>query len=488
MADVSEPPANAAVAEAAGLTYADDTEPGFMRRRSGTGWGYRDLQGKPIRDPAVVERIDRLAIPPAYADVWICPDPTGHIQATGRDEKGRKLYRYHPRWAEARAETKYARMGAFGRALPAIRARVDKDLARRGLPKEKVVAAVVRLLERTLIRVGNDVYARTNKSFGLTTLRDKHVHFHGAEVQFDFKGKSGVKHSTGLKDRRLAKVVKACQDVPGQRLFQYYDEAGARQQVESADVNAYLREITGEDFTAKDFRTWAGTTAAAKALAMQAPPATEREAKASMNLCVKATAGLLGNTAAVCRSAYIHPEVLKAFRNTACPRPSLRRRGTTTRRGARLPGRPAGEVKAQTGLSRQAAGQGLRRLSRVSAGRSAACLRSSPAQLASHFFHRTQAQHLRVGAQGAALHVDGARLALGGGDALARLRLHGGDLRLRGEGGLLVGDHLLDLLAHGVRQADVGGPVEPLHAQPEGAMKARVSASARRISSAFLRP
>ena len=320
MADLNEDaPENAAIAEAAGLTYSDDAEPGFTRRKSGKGWGYRDLKGAPIRDAAVVERINKLAIPPAYADVWISPDPNGHIQATGRDEKGRKQYRYHPRWAEARAETKYARMAAFGRALPGVRERVDKDLAKRGLPKEKVVAAVVALLERTLIRVGNDEYAKTNKSFGLTTLRDRHVKFDGAEMQFQFKGKSGVKHSTGLKDRRLARVVKQCQDVPGQRLFQYVDDDGSHQGIESADVNAYLREVTGEDFTAKDFRTWAGTTAAAKALAMQDRPETERQAKASMTLCIKATAGLLGNTPTVCRSSYIHPEVLKAFQEHRLP-------------------------------------------------------------------------------------------------------------------------------------------------------------------------
>ena len=315
-----DPADNAGFAQAAGLSYVDDSEPGFTRRKSGKGWGYRDLDGKPIKDPAVVERINKLAIPPAYTDVWISPDPNGHIQATGRDERGRKQYRYHAHWAEVRAETKYARMAAFGRVLPAIRARVDHDLAKRGLPKEKVVAAVVRLLERTLIRVGNDEYAKTNKSYGLTTMRNRHVHFEGAEIAFEFKGKSGVQHKTAIHDRRLARVVKACQEVPGQQLFQYLDEDGKRQGVESADVNAYLQEITGEHFTAKDFRTWAGTTAAAKALALQEPPETEREAKSTLNLCVKATAGLLGNTPAVCRSAYIHPEVVRAFQEHRLPK------------------------------------------------------------------------------------------------------------------------------------------------------------------------
>ena len=354
MSDTSlpEPADNAAFAQAAGLTYADDSEPGFTRRKARKGWGYRDLQGKPIKDAAVVERINKLAIPPAYEDVWISPDPDGHIQATGRDERGRKQYRYHPHWAEVRAETKYARMAAFGRVLPAIRARVDHDLAKRGLPKDKVVAAVVRLLERTLIRVGNDEYAKTNKSYGLTTMRDRHVHFDGEEIAFEFKGKSGVKHKTAIHDRRLARVVKACQDVPGQHLFQYYDADGRRQGVESADVNAYLQEITGEHFTAKDFRTWAGTVSAAKALSLQDPPETERAAKASMSLCVKATAGLLGNTPTVCRSSYIHPEVLKAFQEHRLPKTFATTEGDAYEAEVlAFLDALAEEVKAETGLT-----------------------------------------------------------------------------------------------------------------------------------------
>ena len=306
-------------ADGAGLSYVSDGDPGIRRRRAGESFAYQWPDGKPVRDEATLARIRRLAIPPAYADVWICPDPDGHIQAVGRDERGRKQYRYHPRWRATRDQTKYARMAAFGRALPAIRARVDADLRRHGLPKDKVVAAVVRLLELTLIRVGNDEYARANKHFGLTTLRDRHAHFHGAEVEFAFKGKSGVEHRTGVHDRRLARIVKACQDIPGQRLFQYYGEAGQRHPIESADVNAYLRAATGEDFTAKDFRTWAGTVAAAKALALQPSPANEHEAKHLVAVCVKATAGLLGNTPAVCRSAYIHPRVLEAFTQGALP-------------------------------------------------------------------------------------------------------------------------------------------------------------------------
>jgi DNA topoisomerase-1 len=313
------PPANLESAEAAGLVYVSDEDPGIRRRRAAKGFRYVGPEGTPVRDEATLARIRKLAIPPAYEDVWICPDPNGHIQATGRDARGRKQYRYHERWRSVRDETKYARMAAFGRALPKIRERIDTDLRRHGLPKEKVVAAVVRLLELTFMRVGNDEYAKTNKHFGLTTLRDRHARFHGAEVELVFKGKSGVEHRTSVHDRRLARIVKSCQDIPGQRLFQYYDEAGERRPVGSSDVNAYLREISGEDFTAKDFRTWAGTLAAAKALALQPPPTNEREAKQAVTLCVKATAGLLGNTPAVCRAAYIHPEVLKAFGDGKLP-------------------------------------------------------------------------------------------------------------------------------------------------------------------------
>jgi DNA topoisomerase-1 len=307
------------VIEQSSLAYVNDNEPGITRHRAGRGFSYRRADGTLVKDRETLTRIRRLAIPPAYTDVWICADPNGHIQATGRDAKGRKQYRYHPEWTALQAETKYARMAAFGRALPAIRERVDADLGLKGLPREKVLAAVVRLLELTLIRVGNDEYARQNKSFGLTTMRDRHVTVEGSEVAFEFLGKSGVKHKTGVRDRRLARVVKACQDVPGQRLFQYIDETGARQAVGSGDVNAYLREITGEDFTAKDFRTWAGTIAAAKALALQPPPQSGTDAKRLVATCMKATAGLLGNTPAVCRSSYVHPEVLKAFTEHRLP-------------------------------------------------------------------------------------------------------------------------------------------------------------------------
>lgn len=313
------PSPNLVVAEHAGLTYGADDQPGIRRVGSARGVDYVGPDGKPVRDEAALERIRKLVIPPAYTDVWINPDPQGHIQATGRDQRGRKQYRYHPRWREVRDESKFTRMAAFGRALPAIRARVEGDLRKRELCREKVLAAVVRLMELTLIRVGNDEYARTNKSFGLTTLRDRHVRFEGEQVKFAFKGKSGVEHQTSVRDRRLARIVRACQEVPGQRLFQYYDAEGARHAVGSADVNAYIREAAGEDFSAKDFRTWAGTIAAAKALAMQDPPESETAAKRAITFCVKATAGLLGNTPAVCRAAYIHPEVLKAFADKRLP-------------------------------------------------------------------------------------------------------------------------------------------------------------------------
>ena len=300
-------------AEDAGLRYVHDDDPGFGRRRIGGGFVYVNAHGHRIADPRTLGRIERLAIPPAYERVWICSDPLGHLQATGRDARGRKQYRYHPRWRTVRDEAKFARMAAFGRALPAIRERVEADLRRHSLCHEKVIATVVSLLEATLIRVGNDEYARDNGSFGLTTLRNRHVTASGERLMFEFKGKSGVTRRIGLRNRRLARIVRALHDLPGQRLFQWVDADGARHQVGSADVNAYLHEITGEAFTAKDFRTWAGTIAAAKALALQPAPASEAEAKRLTALCVKATAGLLGNTPAVCRSAYIHPAVIEAF-------------------------------------------------------------------------------------------------------------------------------------------------------------------------------
>ena len=254
-----------------------------------------------------------LAIPPAYTDVWICPDPRGHIQATGRDAKGRKQYRYHPRWRKVRDETKYGRMIAFAQALPQIRERVERDLALPGLPREKVLATVIRLLETTLIRVGNDEYAKTNKSFGLTTMRDRHVEIAGSTVKFHFVGKSGKKHQISLSDRRLAKIVKRCRDIPGYDLFQYLDEDGSRVDVKSDDVNAYLREIGGQEFTAKDFRTWAGTVLAC--MALQEFEAVDGEAQKKKNVvqAIERVSERLGNTPAICRKSYVHPAVLESY-------------------------------------------------------------------------------------------------------------------------------------------------------------------------------
>lgn len=297
----------------AGLAYVDADRPGLTRRRSGTGFAYRDAKGKAVRDPKILQRIRSLAIPPAYTDVWICPRANGHIQATGRDAKGRKQYRYHPDFRQARDSTKFEHIMAFADALPGIRARVDEDMGRRGLCREKVLATVVHLLEATLIRVGNDDYARTNKSYGLTTLRDPHVTVAGAELTFRFKGKSGKMWNLSVKDRRVARIVKSCQDLPGQELFQYVDDAGETRDVTSADVNAYLREITGQEITAKDFRTWAGTVLAA--LALQEFEAFDSEAKAKKNLraAIESVAARLGNTPTICRKCYIHPEVLDGY-------------------------------------------------------------------------------------------------------------------------------------------------------------------------------
>ena len=302
-----------------GLLYVNDDDPGLRRIKSGDGFDYRDPDGDRVDDARTLDRIRALAIPPAWTDVWICPSTRGHIQATGRDQRGRKQYRYHEGWRRDRDGLKFGRMIAFGRALPKLRAQVEKDLARRGLPRDKVVAAVVRLMELTLIRVGNEAYAKENKSFGLTTLRDRHARLSSVGGAFQFKGKSGVVHTTGFRDRRLARIVKACQDVPGQRLFQYLDDDGQRRSVESADVNAYIRAAMGEDFSAKDFRTWAGTLAAARALCLIPKATSATEAKRNVNTCVKAVAGLLGNTAAVCRGSYIHPLVLESYQQGVLP-------------------------------------------------------------------------------------------------------------------------------------------------------------------------
>jgi DNA topoisomerase-1 len=301
------------VARDAGLRYATDSRPGITRRRSGTGFSFRGPDGAAIQEPDTLARIRALAIPPAWTDVWICPWPTGHIQATGRDARGRKQYRYHPRWADRRGTDKFDRMLAFAAALPRIRRSCDRDLARRGLPREKVLAAVVRLLELTLIRVGNDEYARLNRSFGLTTLRDRHARIEGSQVRFRFRGKSGQTHEVGLRDRRLAGIIRRCQELPGQELFQYVDDAGEVRDVASDDVNAYLREISGGDFTAKDFRTWAGTVLAYRALRAIQPPDGAIATKKVVVEAIRRTADRLGNTPAVARGSYVHPAVLEAY-------------------------------------------------------------------------------------------------------------------------------------------------------------------------------
>jgi DNA topoisomerase-1 len=300
-------------AKFAGLRYVSDHKPGISRELRGDSFVYFDPKGNEITDEAALKRIRSLAIPPAYTDVWICPNPNGHIQATGRDARGRKQYRYHPRWRAVRDETKYGRMLAFGQALPKIRERVDQDLLLPGLPREKVLATVVRLLETTLIRVGNDEYAKTNKSYGLTTMRDKHVKIEGSTVSFTFTGKSGVKHEISIKDRKLAQIVKRSRDLPGYELFQYIDENGNRQDVTSDDVNSYLQEITGEHFTAKDFRTWAGTILCTVALQEIGPFEKDTQAKKNVVQAVERVAERLGNTKAVCRKSYIHPEVIDSY-------------------------------------------------------------------------------------------------------------------------------------------------------------------------------
>jgi DNA topoisomerase-1 len=295
-----------------GLRHASDRRSGITRRRSGRGFAYRDPEGRTIRDPAEIRRIRSLAIPPAWTDVWICPYPNGHLQATGRDARGRKQYRYHTRFRGRRETAKYERLIAVAQALPKIRERVDADLARPGLDRQKVLAAIVRLLELTLIRVGNDEYARLNRSFGLTTLRDRHASVRGSSVRFRFKGKSGKQHEVGLRDRRLAGIVRRCQDLPGQELFQYVGEDGEPVDIASDDVNGYLRDIAPE-VTAKDFRTWAGTVLAYRALRALDPPGSEREASKNVVAAIRRTADLLGNTPAVCRKAYVHPVVVEAY-------------------------------------------------------------------------------------------------------------------------------------------------------------------------------
>ncbi|RJL05739.1 DNA topoisomerase IB [Paracoccus aestuarii] len=299
-------------AESAGLTYVNDDMAGITRRRAGKGFSYRDAEGHTITDRAERRRLAALAVPPAYEDVWICPDPRGHIQATGRDAKGRKQYRYHPEFRALRDSAKYEHMLDFARALPGIRAAVDRDMRKRGLPLDKVAASIVHLLEHSMIRVGNDRYARENKSHGLTTLRARHVDLEGSRLRFRFKGKSGKEWDLRLTDRRIARVVRALQDIPGQHLFQYLDDDGARQRVTSAEVNDYLRRVSGREVTAKDFRTWTGTVLAALALAECDKADSETAAKRQLREVIEEVAARLGNTPTICRQCYVHPQVIEA--------------------------------------------------------------------------------------------------------------------------------------------------------------------------------
>ena len=300
-------------AKAAKLRYVNDRKPGIRREKEEDGWAFFKPDGERITDEEEIARIKKLAIPPAYTDVWICPHPSGHLQAVGRDARGRKQYRYHPRWRAVRDESKYTKMLVFGRVLPIVRAQVRQDLGLHGLPKRKVVAAVVALLEKTMFRVGNTEYAKENKSFGLTTLRNRHAKIKGSHLTFDFRGKHGVEHHLDLSDPRLAKVVGRCRDLPGQDLFQFLDDEGERHTVGSDDVNEYLQEVSGEEITAKDFRTWAATNLAALALREFESFDSAAAAKKNIVQAVESVAKELGNTPAICRKCYIHPAVFEGY-------------------------------------------------------------------------------------------------------------------------------------------------------------------------------
>ena len=308
--DLADPPA---AARAAGLRYVHDDKPGIRREPAAGGFRYLGAKGEPVEDEATLARIKSLVIPPAWTDVWICPQPNGHLQATGRDARGRKQYRYHPKWRATRDEVKYERMLKFGQALPAIRAEVDRALGLPGLPREKVLATIVYLLEATMMRVGNEEYARTNKSFGLTTLRNRHVKVDGSEIAFRFRGKSGVYHKVKVQDRRLARIIARARDLPGQELFQYVDDEGETHSIDSSDVNDYLRSITGEEYTAKDFRTWSGTVLAALALQEFEKFDSEAQAKKNIVRAIESVAEKLGNTPSICRKCYVNPAVLDAY-------------------------------------------------------------------------------------------------------------------------------------------------------------------------------
>jgi DNA topoisomerase-1 len=300
-------------AKDAGLRYVTDTAPGIVRKRRGRGFSYVGPDGKAVRDPEVLARIKSLVIPPAWTNVWICTNPKGHLQATGRDAKKRKQSKYHPHWREVRDETKYERMLLFGAALPSIREQLEQDLASPGLPRRKVLATVVRLMETTFIRVGNEEYARENHSYGLTTMRGRHVQVDGSTITFKFQGKSGIRHTVDIHDRRLARIIQRCQDIPGYELFQYVDTEGEHHTIDSADVNDYLREISNQDFTAKDFRTWAGTLLTCMTLREFEVYESDTQAKKNIVQAIKTVAARLGNTPSVCRKCYVHPAVLDCY-------------------------------------------------------------------------------------------------------------------------------------------------------------------------------
>jgi DNA topoisomerase-1 len=300
-------------AASAGLRYVSDESPGIMRWRKGASFVYYDKEGKRISNPLELKRIRSLAIPPAWEKVWICAQANGHLQATGIDAKGRKQYRYHPTWRTVRDEAKFERLLSFAEVLPKIRAKVDEDMRRADLSREKVLATIVRLLEISLIRIGNEEYAKENNSFGLTTMRNRHVEVEGATIKFQFRGKSGKKHNVEVSDRRVARIIQKCQDLPGQQLFQYEDQAGEVAAIGSEDVNDYLQRITGQPFTAKDFRTWAGTILAAIALGKMEEVDSQTLAKKNIVTAIEAVAGLLGNTVAICRKCYIHPAVPTSY-------------------------------------------------------------------------------------------------------------------------------------------------------------------------------
>lgn len=330
------------LAELAGLRYVSDTRPGVRRRRRGKGFSYIDTGGRTISDPAVRKRIEALAIPPAWTDVWICPSPHGHIQATGRDDRGRKQYIYHPRWSEVSSRTKFDRLRAFGESLTRIRQRVRKDLGQRSLTRTRILAAVVEILDRTQIRVGNREYADENGSLGVTTLRNRNVAVSGDSICFRFRGKGGKVCETGLRDRRLARVLDECHEIPGQELFQYRGEDGEYLPLQSADVNDYLREIAGDLFTAKDFRTWRGTVLAAYLLSEAEPAETKRGANKPVVEALREIAGALANTPAVCRKYYVHPGVVELYLTGELAeyrrafRPRLERNGQSGSRPAGL--------------------------------------------------------------------------------------------------------------------------------------------------------